>query len=448
MGATVGRGGRWWRAAASTFAIVAVSVVLLVGADRLLGLLGYPPAVPIQLTHPPNFKEVRETAEFRYTFATNSRGLRYAEIPVEKEPGEFRILLLGDSFTEGDGVELDQTFGSVLEHAYQQRRTEPKVRLINGGLSGKGPLEYWRLFLHVGLAYRPDLLLIVVMANDVENMSENFSPEDLSRIYERGEKKGVKRLAHALLPHAYTILERARRLAYVRAERERPVLDRILEEARRRGIPEDRIAAWEASLLAEIRRDAGRLNEGRVSRGLLNSDFLVNNLDIATPVAETKLRAMITALDKIIELANARGIRSGVIFAPFDYQYDPRRLELWDPWVATGMKINKRWPVSDSVLQIRLAEWVRARSLPMLDLTPVFRVAVSRVPAHHLNYRLDGHWTAAGHVVAAQAIGRWLDETKLIPSTFVGSYDFELAKDAGRWDRKVEVQPQVHSATF
>lgn len=270
MRAALGRGERWGRAAGTAIIIGAIIGVLLVGTDRLLGLLGYPPAVPIQWTHPPNFTETRESAEFRYTFATNSRGLRYAEIPVEKEPRELRVVMLGDSFTEGDGVELDQTFGSLLEGAYQQRGGNRKVRFINGGLSGKGPLEYWRLFSKVGLAYQPDLVLIMVMANDVENMSERFSREDLSRVYERGEKKGVKRLAHVVLPHVYTILEQARRQEHLRVERQRPILERILEEARRRGIAEVRIAAWQASLPAEILRDAARLKpaDARSHRGV------------------------------------------------------------------------------------------------------------------------------------------------------------------------------------
>ena len=56
----------------------------------------------------------------------NSKGLRDREIAVQRRPGVFRILMLGDSLTFGWGVPQDSTIPKLLEK-----------RLIETGLSRK-----------------------------------------------------------------------------------------------------------------------------------------------------------------------------------------------------------------------------------------------------------------------------------------------------------------------
>src|SRR5262245_37238033 len=48
----------------------------------------------------------------------NSKGLRDREIPQDRTGTTPRILMLGDSFTEGWGVPLDQTFAKRVERLY------------------------------------------------------------------------------------------------------------------------------------------------------------------------------------------------------------------------------------------------------------------------------------------------------------------------------------------
>src|SRR5262245_17000272 len=52
--------------------------------------------------------------EFDSTIETNSQGLRGPEVGP-REPGELRILLLGDSFAAGFEVEQRETFAALLE---------------------------------------------------------------------------------------------------------------------------------------------------------------------------------------------------------------------------------------------------------------------------------------------------------------------------------------------
>src|ERR1700756_3582936 len=64
--------------------------------------------------------------------AINSKGLRDREFNYERTPGTLRILMLGDSFTEGWGVALDDTFSKRLERLYAANGV--KAEVINAGV--------------------------------------------------------------------------------------------------------------------------------------------------------------------------------------------------------------------------------------------------------------------------------------------------------------------------
>ncbi|MBF0254473.1 MAG: hypothetical protein HQL11_05045 [Candidatus Omnitrophica bacterium] len=106
---------------------------------------------------------VIQTLEFKIHTIENRQGLRGPEVP-EKEPGEYRVICLGDSFTFGMGVEFPQTYPMVLEELL--RRDFPSVRVINAGGGGavKNRYEY---MLSRGLEFDPDwAVLQIYVGND------------------------------------------------------------------------------------------------------------------------------------------------------------------------------------------------------------------------------------------------------------------------------------------
>ncbi len=154
--------------------ILAVSVaVSFFLAEQILGLLGSPATRELQVTHPPNYRELRENIEFTYEFATNSEGLRYHEIPLQKPAGQTCFIVLGDSYTEGFGVEQDETFTPELEKRFNKSENN-EVRFINGGLSGVGPTEYWRVLYKVGMKYDLDYVIVCLQANDLFGVPRNL----------------------------------------------------------------------------------------------------------------------------------------------------------------------------------------------------------------------------------------------------------------------------------
>jgi len=91
--------------------------------------------------------------------SSNSLGLREREIPLEKAPGEIRIVCVGDSWTFGSGVLASETFCRRLEERLNGARPGIRVTTVNCGMSGGTYLQGYLLLKDVGLKYQPDVIL-------------------------------------------------------------------------------------------------------------------------------------------------------------------------------------------------------------------------------------------------------------------------------------------------
>jgi len=101
-------------------------------------------------------------------FSTNSLGLRDREYASPKPLGTFRILMLGDSFTEGGGLSIDDTVARRVERALGARGCG-SYEIVNGGTASYSPiLEYLRL-RQLGPILRPDLLVLNFDMTDVHD---------------------------------------------------------------------------------------------------------------------------------------------------------------------------------------------------------------------------------------------------------------------------------------
>ena len=97
----------------------------------------------------------------------NSHGLRDDEVPYEKPPDEFRILLLGDSQLFGDGVAGEDTLPSRLEKKLLG------VQAINAGFIGYGTDQHLLFLRREGHRYRPDVIIVTLNAYDFrDNVSD------------------------------------------------------------------------------------------------------------------------------------------------------------------------------------------------------------------------------------------------------------------------------------
>lgn len=107
--------------------------------------------------------ELRPNVDTLYKFQpfrTNSVGLRDREYTQAKDPGTFRIAVIGDSFTMGEGVAIEEVYHSVLERRFNANTLGKKYEFINFGVAGYSLVQYVATVQLKALNYKPDLILI------------------------------------------------------------------------------------------------------------------------------------------------------------------------------------------------------------------------------------------------------------------------------------------------
>ncbi|MCP4123542.1 MAG: hypothetical protein GY751_17465 [Bacteroidetes bacterium] len=121
----------------------------------------------------PGSKSTISKTEFTYEHQFNNLGLREKDISLAKRDGEYRIICLGDSFTEGVGAPADSTWVAQLELNLNARTGQPKYRCLNAGRQGSDPVEAYFLLADTLHYYKPDMVILAVSSPDLMDLSKN-----------------------------------------------------------------------------------------------------------------------------------------------------------------------------------------------------------------------------------------------------------------------------------
>jgi len=122
----------------------------------------------------------------RYTVRTNSLALRDGstrEIPTRTDA--FRILLMGDSFTEGLGVDYDSTFAGLLADRY----ASAGIDVVNGGVVSYSPAIYWKKieYLLERLALQVDAVVLFLDLADILDEAFSYRIDSMGRVVDAPE---------------------------------------------------------------------------------------------------------------------------------------------------------------------------------------------------------------------------------------------------------------------
>jgi hypothetical protein len=169
---------RWARRVLIFVVVSSLTVFVLEGFVRLIGIapridrrngwMETAPGIPYRPRPDSVIAGRSQTDEYDYHHQHNSAGLRDVDHPLIKPPGNFRILGLGDSFTAGWGAAYEETYLRRSEVALNARVGEhPPIEIVKAGINGYFPATQRLLLENYGLRYRPDLVIVGFLPNDV-----------------------------------------------------------------------------------------------------------------------------------------------------------------------------------------------------------------------------------------------------------------------------------------
>jgi lysophospholipase L1-like esterase len=258
--------------AASTIATLAATEVLLRVVDPL-GLSYYSemsryildrvPDPELKYRHRPNFERTYQGVSLKF----NERGLRDDPIPP-KPPGEFRVLLLGDSQTLGWGVAREDTWAVGLQRILAEGASVP-LRVINAGVASYETRQECRFLRREGFDLGPDLVLLLFLDNDLEIDERPYDPWGESSLSGKRPGEVAERLARRTRLYQLWFYARQMRSAFAATR----------YEPRQVGIPQEfhpsmrEQAGWKASMEA-LRTMARSAEERRVPFAVVHFDWI------------------------------------------------------------------------------------------------------------------------------------------------------------------------------
>ncbi len=152
----------------------------------------------------PHNRVVHTGPEFTVEYEINGDGLRDAatsETPTPP-PSSTTILLLGDSFTFGQGAGYEEIWPTVFERELLARGLE--VDIINAGIQGYSTREEVLFLEQLHARFEPDIVLLAFLPNDLYANSGAEAHADSAAL--AAQSQGRSRLRSGL--HSVMLLQR------------------------------------------------------------------------------------------------------------------------------------------------------------------------------------------------------------------------------------------------
>jgi lysophospholipase L1-like esterase len=153
--------------------------------DERFAFNPYRPDGRLGFTLNPGVRVRHTDRDFSVAVAVNALGMRGPERAAAKVPGTVRILLLGDSFAFGWGVEQDEAFGAWLERLLRAR--VGPVEVWSGAVPGWSTDQHYLYLQTRGLTLDPDLVLLAAGESDLDELGLNRLTLDEQRLPVRVE---------------------------------------------------------------------------------------------------------------------------------------------------------------------------------------------------------------------------------------------------------------------
>ena len=309
---------------------------------------------------------------------TNEDGFRTPYSREDFHQFEHRIVLLGDSYTFGLGVDVQDGVAAVMESALREALGE-SVGVLNTGVISYSPYLERQAFVQVAQAYRPTLTLVLVDANDIgddyqyesENVSEDpTTPRfDVPPVDDSGPSLCERSAICRALGPLWEKLGRPKQVLCAVMGWDKKTYDYYAFEVAVDGVKES------------------------------NRFFILRHpLDATRPFFERTWENV----EGIAEDVAAAGSGFGLVVMPRYFHWDDSECpKNWE---------SDRYGVADPHENVFLEffdDKAATGALPVYSLLGAFKDhdAASSEPAV---FEHDPHWNEVGHRVAGEALARWL----------------------------------------
>lgn len=318
---------------------------------------------------------------------TNSHGFRDREHAYGKPAGTKRIVILGDSYMEALQVRFDNSLAALLEK--QLRNRSVSAETINLGVSAFGTGREYLMLREHGIKYRPDVVLLFFVGNDLINNS-------------------VRLEAIPYVP--YPILDGHSALA--RDASGEPLFTPIVDTGSRltylTGILKEHSKAYR--FLRTIIHNSPQIHEILFRFGLMSTpssgahegggsfgQFEIYRVEELDALRESWLLTKNLVLE-IKRLAEKQGARFGVVLVPAPWEVYPG---IWES-VLGKVPAMRKVSVDLDQPSRRMTGFLKSHGIAYMDLLGSFRLRAADSPP--LFFQPDNHWTAAGHQLATELI--------------------------------------------
>ena len=358
--------------------------------EKTLGIFKESDYLPWELNPGKEVTHIGPEKDWKVDVKINSKRLRDEEIDYLPKGNEY-IIVTGDSFSFGYGVELYESYPKVLERILNENANDDdkKFRVINAGFASGNSIDTAYLFLrNEGMKYKPKVVIFGYLpGNDLEDieghyweLDENGLPVKIKQpylfinnegnrqansTYVSNEKANILWITHVFMSkysHAYTFFKN--------------------------GIK---------NTIGMVFR---RLFEPKV-------DTIYDNIygQIFQSGWE-KTKFMFLETNSLLKRNNATLV---IVYIPEKGQYNN---ENWREYLYVNKKDEN--DVSRNKPDDMMREFAEDNGILFADLYPAFHERQNE----KLYFNIDPHWTARGHELAAQTIYSYMKDQTLELSSY------------------------------
>lgn len=303
--------------------------------------------------------------EYNTSIKVNSLGWRDKEYSIEKPENTTRIIVLGDSFVFGEGVEENESWTNILEETLNQNpKKETNYEVISMGIGGYTTDSEFLHYKNKGIKYNPYLVILGYLpGNDiaglattqwVETDNENLPTKIVEpEVYvdEQGRRRNSGNVGTFASTGIHKFLNRNSYLYIF-------VKDSIFK------------MLFRTKMGAELCKEYN-------------------------PQLELGWNKTKQIIKKWQEVADENNQEFIVVTIPSAYQYDEELKKLSENSFDSCTK-NIAQP------QILIKEFTKQENIKMIDLLPGFRKDYKEIYQFH--YKIDGHWNKEGNKQAAKIV--------------------------------------------